>query len=473
LLSINMSLRRFVPVFLLAIISVAVLSFKTIAATTSTSLSSVQCLVGPAAPLGNCILQAIPIGLIGIGISLMFTALVYMSGEVLHYDALKGFFKREIWETIKSAIILAAIFSVLIIASGVAYALVGAAPASSTTSTTCTAATTGSSTLTNNLAGLYFAACNSYLQPQLSNAITSFGGIIGFSEGTALLSSIELKFFVPLFLPLPEISAAIQSGFIANPFVSSIFTPLSYSAFPPLTSLLNLSADTEITVLLLLQVQSDLLYYVAILGLAVLIPVGLIMRAFPFMRGIGGSLIAMGIGLSIVYPALLVGFNLPVTNYMIQINNPTVISGGTQAPCFLSQTSTPTSGGGATPPVSTKKICGVFESLNKFITTLTGTFAGTFPLTLGFGKSGFSSSSATIAGYGFETGLLGPWGNVPGNPDNGIYPAFNFIIADIFPQLIQFLLFILDLIIGYAITSGIAGLMGGKITLGIGSFRLA
>jgi hypothetical protein len=67
---------------------------------------------------------------------------------------------------------------------------------------------------------------------------------------------------------------------------------------------------------------------------------------------------------------------------------------------------------------------------------------------------------------GFSVGVGGPF-------TGGIFPALNFIIDNCLNQIVQFILFVFDIIIGYAITNGIANILGGKLTLGVGRFKLA
>jgi hypothetical protein len=95
-------------------------------------------------------------------------------------------------------------------------------------------------------------------------------------------------------------------------------------------------------------------------------------------------------------------------------------------------------------------------------------------MALSFGTNAASSLTAAtaLAGQGFWTGVLGPFG-LYGN-GSGIFPALNFVIDHSLNQIVQFILFVLDIIIGYAIVGGIAQILGGRLTLGIGKkFTLA
>jgi hypothetical protein len=250
-------------------------------------------------------------------------------------------------------------------------------------------------------------------------------------------------------------------GSNANIFDSNFITSITdKNTF----SLVN-QAETflVIPVLLVFQFQYNLLYIVAAVALGVFLPIGIILRAIPFLRGIGGTLIALAIGLAIIYPALLIGFNLPITNYMYSIS-PTKVS----QQC----------------PSSSTLVCNLWNSFNYLINTVNnasastiGVFTGAFPLKLAFGNqiTGTNLQKAeTVSGQGFLTGLYGPILGQPLSSQSGEFPALNFIVDNSLNSIVQFILFAFDIVIWYAITNGIANLMGGNIQLGIGKkFKLA
>ncbi len=375
-----------------------------------------------------------------------------MIGEVFNYAPFKEFYKRELWETVKSLLIIAIIFSVLVIASSVAVAFAGSA-ASSTSSTSGTQ-------LTNNLGGLYGAVESSYLQPQLQGAETTFGGLLGLSVGTDMLKSLVLFtwFPIPIFTNA-GILGAVQSGSQAQIMQSGYIDSLTTGTGS--TSIISIAAAYSTIMLISFQFQSDLLYVVAAIGLGVFIPIGIVMRAIPFIRGIGGTMIAIGIGLAIVYPILMIGFNLPVSNYIYAITSP----GGTSST--------------STCPFSIGLFCTLWSGINSLAGSFVvsgGTALGGVPQTpitnvmqFAFGSS--TPSNTALVGQGFWTGLLGPFGFY--GHGSGIFPALNFVIDNSINQIVQFILFVLDLIIGIATVSGIAVILGGKLTLGIGKrFKL-
>jgi len=130
----------------------------------------------------------------------------------------------------------------------------------------------------------------------------------------------------------------------------------------------------------------------------------LVMRALPFIRGIGGSLIAIGLAITVIYPSLLILMNYPITQ-MLQTNvyNP------------------PSS-------CSSSILCGAISAVLSY----------------------FSEAGVALSSF------------------NSIFPALNGILAYNTYLVLQFVLFILDLGITYSLANNIARMLGGEIRLGIG-----
>lgn len=419
------------------------------------TFSQVGCIItGTQLSVGDCIANTIPLAAIGILLSMLLGAITFMAGEVFNYSPLKGFYKRELWETVKSMIIIAIIFSSVIIAGALATALAG-----NSAQFQGGGYSQSSTALTNNFASLYTTANTAYIQPQLQSSYVTFSSMLGLSMGTDLLKTFSVSTWLPIPLPTPlGVVGFVQFGSKANIFQSNYIDSLANKGS---ISLLSITATYVTTILLVFQFQSDLLFVIVIIGFGVFIPVGIIMRAIPFVRGIGGTMIAIGIGISIVYPALLVGFNLPVTNYMYSIK-----------PAPASSAACPFAGGPA--GLLCQFWSGITGLINSAASTIflgVGTSASTTsPIQIAFGTNlpaATLTASDTQMAQGFWTGLAGPFAN-------GIFPALNFVIDNSLNQIVQFILFVFDIIIGVALTNGIASLMGGKLTLGIGKrFKLA
>lgn len=432
---------RYATVFLIAL---AFLSILLLNANAAGSISTVPCIItGATTSVGTCIASAFPLSLLGIGLSLLIIAVAFMAGHVLNHAGLRNFYRIELWEVTKSGIIIAAIFSSLVIVSAAANALAGSTPQYSATSQ----ATAGQA-ITSNLASIYTTADTKYLTPQLQAAEVSFGALLGLSVGVNLLHSIQLVTWLPLPIPTPAgLIGAVQFGSAASIYQSQNYLVNIYGS--PTASVINAGIDIETTVLIAFQMQHDLLFIIAAVGLGLFIPIGIVMRAIPFVRGIGGMAIAVGIGLSIIYPTLLVVFNLPVTNYIYTLTSATV----TQPAC----------------PFSFNLLCTIYNAASYFVNSVTtgiasgtGTIAG-LPMYLAFGSQ--VSLSSELIGSGFWTGFGTPL-------VKGIFPSLNFVIDNTLMQSVQFLLFVMDIIIAVPLTEGIARLLGGTVRLGVGRFAI-
>jgi len=187
----------------------------------------------------------------------------------------------------------------------------------------------------------------------------------------------------------------------------------------------------------------------------VLIPIGIVFRAMPFTRGIGGTFIAIGIGASLIYPVLLVGFNAPISNYLSSITPPPSVTYSAPASSGLGQII----------------ITSITNSLTNFISSF---FGGPLILSMLFG-------TPTVANYpglgqqmqngyrdGFFAGLYDPL-------TSNIVSILNVIIDQTIYMIMQLFLFIFDLIIGLAVVNQIAKLLGGTISLskmGVGRMKL-
>ncbi|MEM0107080.1 MAG: hypothetical protein QXS03_02525, partial [Candidatus Micrarchaeaceae archaeon] len=185
--------------------------------------------------------------------------------------------------------------------------------------------------------------------------------------------------------------------------------------------------------MLILQVQNDILFDLVIFGLGVLLPIGIFLRAMPFLRPLGGSILALSMTISIIYPMLLLFFNFPVSTFLAPI--PTVSPSTYVTTC------------------SNSGILG-------FLSTL---MDDAFGFTIGI------ISSVSTVGSSFSINGV----TAASNSLWCIYPVLNFITSPIYTNLIlQFILFIFDLIIAIVIAQDIARAFGGSLRFGIGRLRL-
>lgn len=411
--------------------------------TPAQAFANVQCiLTNSQTTLGNCIVAAIPLSLLGIALSLIIVGIAYMFGEVMNINSLKGWYRTELWETIKSGIIIIIVFSSLIIGSAIATSLAGNA----STTTGAGSYTTAGTSITSNLASLYATANTAYLSPQLSNSVTAFSSLLGLSIGSNLLSTLNFSIWLPIPIPTPAgIIGWVEFG-VGDTYIfqSNFIDQDTFSGAQPLlvqatSNIIVGDSFIVIFMVILFQLQKDLLISAAVLGLGVLLPLGIIMRAIPFVRGVGGTLIAAAIGLSIIYPAILVGFNLPVSQYILTLTSATATS-----KC----------------PFTQYLLCQLYNSIT-FVTMSQPLLsaATNIPIMFAFGTAANNPTNSGLFLQGMIVGLTGPF-------INGIFPALNFVIDNSLGQIVQFLLLIMDAIMVYALTQGIARLMGGSIDLG-------
>lgn len=447
--------KRLVPLSILLLLSLFLTSQ---AASTTGSLQNMNCVVlGSATDIGTCVAASIPFATVGLMISLLIIAITYMAGEVFNIQQLKGWYKKELWEVAKSAMIIAVMFALLIILSGTATALAGNSAIYTAPQTTVSSQTNA---LVSNLQGLYSVVQTSYLNPTLYDTYTSLAAVYGLSMGVGLTKGLQPSLWLPLIIipmivPSPPFIVgflgSVEFGSRANILTSNF---LESSSAPSMSLLRDIITIVVLPVTLLLQVQVDLFSTIVVSGFGVFLPLGIIMRSMPFLRRLGGTLIAIGISLSLIYPTMLVVFNMPVTNYFASVfPRVTLHPGGCPA----------VGKGNIVNEVISGMICGVvLNGVHSIVPTyfLAQSLMG-HPIPSSYGGD-------TAINNAFDTGYsvgLGP-------SINSAFPSLNLIINYTLGTLLQFLLFIFDLFIGITLTGSIAKSMGGSLRLSIGKMKL-
>ncbi len=385
------------------------------ATASSVNLSSMHCIItGSDTSIGTCIGYAFPIGFIGIMISFAIVGLAFMVGEALGMDSLKGWYRREMNETVKSTILLGSILFVLLVLSSIAVIATGG---------TASAAGSAGSGIASNLQGLYSSDMGSYLHPEMVATTKAFSDMLSFSMGLYLLKSLTFTVSIPYQIYFVEV--VLGATFV--PYSSNVLATTSALTYSFISDMLNLVVIPMSALFIMLY---DLFPYMMEYALAVLLPLGLIMRSIPFMRNIGGTLIAIAIGTAIVYPTIILLFNLPVTNYFTET---------LQLPTFSASGSTQ---------------LGSFSSADSLFSILENN--------VNIGSSKLSQLSYDEP---FWTGFIGSL--------DSIYPSINLITYELMNPLIQFFLNIFDIIIVLIITGNIAQMLGGSLTPGLGRLKIA
>ncbi len=414
-------------------------------------------ITGKAAAPDNCIASSFPYMAIGVMLSFMVIALVYMIGNVMNFKSMQDWYRAELWEAIKTLLMIAVIISSLVIMSAVADALVGA------TYTQPLQGTPGA--LTTNLASLYNAD-NVYLGQLLNESYESYAAILGLNTGVGILNSFSLAlwFPIPLFtitLP-PVVFGSVQFGSTENIYQSNFLggignNPPSWSITQSITTLV------VVPMLIAFQFQASYFYFLVSLGLGILIPLGIIFRAFPLIRPIGGTLIATGIGLALIYPAILLIINMPVSNYIYTfsqaqtVNNNCPFSSGLICKMW-----------GATialiaQPGLFSLTSGAIAGPEVGVTTYAGAELVKLPLIVALGSA--AANNANVVGAltdGYAIGIATPLSS------GGVYPSLNLILDNTIGMIVQLILLGIDIMAALIITGAITQMLGGKIRLGFG-----
>lgn len=381
-------------------------------------LTSYCIISGTTESIGKCINSSIPIAVIGIVFAILMGGLAYMIGEVLEISRFKDWYKSEIWELVKSVLIVVIIFSLIIEIGGIANALIGNP-------------TPNSSSISTTLSSFYASIQKNYIEPQLASAYNAYWGILGVSIGLSFMKSISIMLYIPLpVLPVPlgtvgALSFGVEENLFLSNILESMYTPYSFvnQAF----------TFIAVPLLMLFQFLHDLFIPLIGLSLSILLPIGIIFRAIPFLRPMGGMLIAIAFAFALVFPTLLLAINMPIQNFLEHIIVPPKISSHSKT-----------------------------SNINPLICTSLETI-------INLVKAPFCAISNALKdtkslGEGILIGMFGPL--------SGIFSVFNFIIYLILPLIIEFLLLIIDLIITVVIAQNIAKLLGGTIKLGLGKLKL-
>jgi hypothetical protein len=352
-------------------------------------------------PNVNIPVQAVGISLLALTVSLDVVAIGYIVSKIFPTTGVGNWLRDEYWEIAKSAMLIASIYAVIAFMTNISLLFLPSGAAGG-----CPGVPSTSSYMLVNGACSYISS----VEGQLSNRFTF---LLGLSTNLGAFESLIVQAYIPIPIPPPPLPpiVAFKFGFDITPYANSMLEGNTGGQFQ---SVLNdVIAYLAFPVALLLGVQDYLLPFLFLIGLTVIIPLGLVFRAMPFTRSIGGTLIGIGIGIAIIYPSMLIVLNYPVTNAL--------------------QT--------ATPAVSSTCTAGVFCYAVNFVGNLIN-FASSIGLA-------FASLQTMI-------------------------PALDYIVWYSVYLVFQLLLFILDLGIGYSLANGIARLLGGNISLRItGKLKLA
>lgn len=444
--------RRLHLRFLLIALALIIL-LPNFAYSSSTPITSTCILTSANVTAGTCILDSVPISLMGVGLSFMIVAIALMINQIFPMSGLKSWYQGELWESVKSLLVIGSIYAIILILSSIA---VLSLPPNLTTSST-----TPTSSISTNLGDLYTAS-NNYLEIENTNVSETYYGLFGLNFGLGAIKSLRIATFLPI--PFPD--GAVQMGSKANLYVSNVIDQTRDALFSFIRDI------TEIIVIPLLIILGIFLSNTGLLmmGITLFLPAGIILRAIPFLRGIGGELIGIGIAISIILPFLLIFFNYPIASYMIPkdilpTTTPIPVISQTLSLTLLSAKFISIIG------VSTFKELASFNIIGAIESSITGMYM--------FQEELFVSPITTMSIFNangsayliaFQTGLLTGMYNLA-SPN--VFSLFNFIMSLSISALLFYLLSILDIILTVISADSIARLLGGHVRLGIGKFKIA
>lgn len=356
---------------------------------------------------------AIAIALLALTVSFDVVAIAYAIGRLFPHLGIRNWVQNEYWEIAKSALVIVSIYAVITLISNIAIAITPG----------LSAASTGPSAV--NLAPLIKGA-ESYLCNVNYNVVNMWEFIGTFTAGNGFYSSLQVSLFVPL--PLPEPFVGVDIGVLFPVFPNWALQAGNY-LIAPFGSIINDIVNFVLYPYTAMEVGLiELLPIMAYIGLSFFIPLGLVFRALPFIRGIGGTLIAIGIAMSVVLPGVLLLFNYPVTQAMSSALP-------LEQPPFSYAASSATNGCpiGAI-PIAGHVICAIFSYVSSW-----------------FGNMLSGINLSTLV---FST--------------SAIYQLMNYIFQYGLFMILQFVLLAIDIIIIYPIVDNIARMLGGTIRLSLG-----
>ncbi|MDE1860433.1 MAG: hypothetical protein KGH72_01820 [Candidatus Micrarchaeota archaeon] len=261
-------------------------------------------------PLSTITAGTLPdIPLVGIGVAALaltisfdVIAIGYMISRIFPHLGLRQWLQNEYWELAKSILLIVGIYGSMLFVSNIAY-LLQSNPTPEP----------GASQLTQYLGGLLFTS-EGYLGGVCSYLFGTWTLVGDMFLGIGFMKSLVVGYFVPLPVYIGAFTFGVQFGpyqnlmldtgnFIVAFYQSILNDFIQFLLFP-------------VTMMTLAQLL--LLPSLMAVGLSFFIPLGLVFRAFPFVRGVGGTLIAIGVAFALIYPAVLSLLDYPIITLMQQ-----------------------------------------------------------------------------------------------------------------------------------------------------------
>ncbi|MDE1851209.1 MAG: hypothetical protein KGH69_00785 [Candidatus Micrarchaeota archaeon] len=383
----------------------------------------------------------IELSLLAISLSFSVVAIAVMINRLVPSSGVSGWINNEYWELAKSVMLIAAIYGLLTFMSNIAL-WINPSPGINPGTGSYTGFASGT-TYSQNIGGPggLLVGAEGYMckvSHELLSATLAMGqmslGVKLLQHSLSSQSGLQIGAYTPIPIPLPP-GFWLKFGFTAYPYASLLLDSGSIIIGAFASPVRDAVVFLLFPMTSLVVVVEQLLPALASIGLEVLIPLGLVLRAFPFARGVGGTAVAIGIGAAVVYPALLVLFNQPIDYYITSAYPISTVH----------------------PPYT---CADAVSGIGGVGGTVLSVLCGGVDLTVG---------QIADSVYGLAEAL--PWTWHVFGPAT---PYLNFLIDNLFYIVLNFLLFALDLILMYPIVDSIARSLGGTIRFELGGkLRLA
>ncbi|MCS7109603.1 MAG: hypothetical protein NZ903_02290, partial [Candidatus Micrarchaeota archaeon] len=218
-------------------------------------------------------------------LSAALSAIAWLISSAFQSNELRGWAKKELSEFIVSALILVLSAPLLVLI----------------TSLTIAYATAADPTISYERADP-FSLANNYLNRIESDLVSVYGEITGTLLTLAGVSAISLDIGA-----LAKLLSTF-GGFITTLTAFFVNFSLFISIGAPFTLVINFIETLQssfIFILLAFFIQKEILLFIQAASLQVLMPTGILLRAFPLTRRAGSTLIALTLTLFVVYPLTL------------------------------------------------------------------------------------------------------------------------------------------------------------------------
>ncbi len=401
-------------------------------------------------PISSCFASTLPYVAIGLLVSFYVVTLAFLMGEVLNIQSLKGWYKNELWEAVKSVALVIIIFAVIFIA-GAFVPTIWPSSVSNNPTGICPPVA-GSSSYYPCLSALYNFVEYYYLNPQLEVMNASYNNMIGISTGVSFVKSIKQM----VYLPIPILSCSTEAclplldwgsinfGADYNWFGSNL---LDVDPAKPPSFVKDMLSVLVFPMLAVMAVLDFIVPTLMFIGLGIFLPLGLMLRAVPLLRGIGGTLIAVAIGISLVFPILLMAVNFPISTFIYSTFDSFQLAIQSNFQCFQ--------------PGIDSLLCPVISALDPYEGIFYGMPGGPAQLPDGTTILPFTQTNIAFSS-GFYAGANAFF-------NGSIYGVLNSMFFYGGAAISQFILLVVDLIIGIVITGNVARMLGGSLRLRIGS----